>query len=710
VTRTLVVTGVDLMHFLLVFFSIFVTLAISGLVLFGRRLESFTTFPRAINTVFRLMLGDFDWDGIRSVGRMEGAIWLFLALSIMNLLLLNMVLAIVMDGYSEVKKGSLSADTLIQEIHQTFTRWLGVRRGKLIDLQTVNTALVMEERRFMTDRKESQSGGSVDGGPPRDKFDPRNEILLGKHTRAIRGMNVEHIDEDIREFVGPGKVSQDAGLLCRVLHDNGMFRDYSIGHDLRYELRYVEVPGAQIHPEELNQDEEELQSQMILYPVKFAKVVSDHCRKKMSVDQATELMTNAVTHYYKNHAAQVDIDGIRQNLRKVMSRTKKIKEVFRDGGGGQSMSMNAQTETKILRDYLRHFYDEVDKGRQQHRKETLSLRAGVLELYSRLHDCAPEVAIKMEDQLKESHVLNEDSKLQEGLSHKAPKVLAVENHFPARDIVSRGRGVNGHGENGHSKNLPPQKPQASLALIASAPAPRPGGRPVGREQRLDELKAEQQPSNGATRRGGETRRGGDARAARQLAEYSGGGRYRDDPRDDRGYSGKRYSSLQYQRGPKLSVDGSVLSAIAVEFEEDDAACPPPPLSFNRAPTQTRERSTDKERKDRKGPLPPNPDQSFLAPGPAGPGAARAVRSTPKAANRRLPDNNRGDSIGSAGDLDDDELLAEVDELLQRSADIRLDAFIRSEKPQESSNRGYADDRSDTGRRTRGGVYRPPPSR
>ena len=51
VTETLYVTGVDLLHFALVFASIFVTLGISGLVLFGRTMQQFTTFPRALTTV-----------------------------------------------------------------------------------------------------------------------------------------------------------------------------------------------------------------------------------------------------------------------------------------------------------------------------------------------------------------------------------------------------------------------------------------------------------------------------------------------------------------------------------------------------------------------------------------------------------------------------------------------------------------------------------
>merc|ERR1719162_2456750 len=61
VTSTLYSAGSDLFHFLIVFTTIFVSYALAGVLLFGRRLRSFHTPAMGITTCFNLVLGEFDW-------------------------------------------------------------------------------------------------------------------------------------------------------------------------------------------------------------------------------------------------------------------------------------------------------------------------------------------------------------------------------------------------------------------------------------------------------------------------------------------------------------------------------------------------------------------------------------------------------------------------------------------------------------------------
>merc|ERR1712019_303840 len=99
----------------------------------------------------------------------------------MNLLLFNMVLAIVMDGYSEAKKNSMSADTLFVEVVQIWTRWWGVKRGNLLRLTEIDHALSMLAREFHSKRAKADTHimKYEAGGQP---------ILVGRDTRAIPGM------------------------------------------------------------------------------------------------------------------------------------------------------------------------------------------------------------------------------------------------------------------------------------------------------------------------------------------------------------------------------------------------------------------------------------------------------------------------------------------------------------------------------------------
>merc|ERR1719161_1594499 len=53
VTKTMKNAMSDLLHFMLVFCSVFISFAIAGVVLFGREVYGFTTFPRAMNSCFQ---------------------------------------------------------------------------------------------------------------------------------------------------------------------------------------------------------------------------------------------------------------------------------------------------------------------------------------------------------------------------------------------------------------------------------------------------------------------------------------------------------------------------------------------------------------------------------------------------------------------------------------------------------------------------------
>lgn len=141
VTSTLGDAAVDLVHFLLVFISIFITYAVAGVVLFGREVDTFTNLMRSHITCFRIMMGDFDWEEMRLVGRIEAGFWFGSYIVIIAILMLNMLLAIVMDAYSEQKQAMGDAETLWEELLQAVHRWKGERSGELRSLKEVSRAV-----------------------------------------------------------------------------------------------------------------------------------------------------------------------------------------------------------------------------------------------------------------------------------------------------------------------------------------------------------------------------------------------------------------------------------------------------------------------------------------------------------------------------------------------------------------------------------------
>lgn len=146
VTDTLASATSDLLHFLIVFSSIFVTFVISGSILYGREVMAFGTFPRAVSTCFRMMYGDFMWDELRVIGVREATVWLVLFIVVVIMVLLNMLIAIIMDHYISVKSLARDSENLWQAAVKSYYQFRDVRSGLCVPLHYVEGALAKEAK------------------------------------------------------------------------------------------------------------------------------------------------------------------------------------------------------------------------------------------------------------------------------------------------------------------------------------------------------------------------------------------------------------------------------------------------------------------------------------------------------------------------------------------------------------------------------------
>lgn len=99
-TRTLYESSVDVGHFFVVFCTIFLAFSAMAQHLFGHELAEFVTLARASQSSFRVLVGEFDWDAMRTGGRSVAAIWLTSFVVLIVFVMLNMLLSIVMDTSS----------------------------------------------------------------------------------------------------------------------------------------------------------------------------------------------------------------------------------------------------------------------------------------------------------------------------------------------------------------------------------------------------------------------------------------------------------------------------------------------------------------------------------------------------------------------------------------------------------------------------------
>ncbi|XP_035387623.1 polycystic kidney disease 2-like 1 protein isoform X1 [Electrophorus electricus] len=140
-SSTLARCATDILGFAIMFFIVFFAYAQLGYLLFGTEVESFSTFYKCIFTQFRIILGDFDYDGIERANRILGPIYFFTYVFFVFFVLLNMFLAIINDTYSEVKEELASqkdelqiSDLIKQSYTKTFMK-LKLKKEKISDVQ-----------------------------------------------------------------------------------------------------------------------------------------------------------------------------------------------------------------------------------------------------------------------------------------------------------------------------------------------------------------------------------------------------------------------------------------------------------------------------------------------------------------------------------------------------------------------------------------------
>merc|ERR1719253_491967 len=79
---------------------------------------------------------------MQDVGRLPATIWFWIFILLVNMVMLNMLLAVIMDVYTEVR-GSIGshAETLWSQAHEIFRRWRELKAGRRVSLNHVQDCL-----------------------------------------------------------------------------------------------------------------------------------------------------------------------------------------------------------------------------------------------------------------------------------------------------------------------------------------------------------------------------------------------------------------------------------------------------------------------------------------------------------------------------------------------------------------------------------------
>jgi len=147
----------DMLHFFIVFLSVYVCMMVNSILFFGQDVMEFGSVPRAIHSCFRAMFGDWDWGAMKEIGFFKAQIWFWLFMMVMVLILLNMLLAIVMDAYTEVKGKATNAATLLKQIKEMHRRRVQYRKGERVKLNEIYDVFLAaaqgDEKAMLKDQK-----------------------------------------------------------------------------------------------------------------------------------------------------------------------------------------------------------------------------------------------------------------------------------------------------------------------------------------------------------------------------------------------------------------------------------------------------------------------------------------------------------------------------------------------------------------------------
>ncbi|CAG5115064.1 unnamed protein product [Candidula unifasciata] len=162
----------DLAGFFVMFIIIFLAFTQLGYLLFGTQVKDFSSFQNAFFTLFRIILGDFDFNQLEQANRILGPIFFMLFVFFVFFVLINMFLAIINDTYSEVKSDMANAKNDF-EIADYFKKGylnllskLNIKREKIVDLQkALHSADINQDKKldFEEWRQELKSRGYADG-------------------------------------------------------------------------------------------------------------------------------------------------------------------------------------------------------------------------------------------------------------------------------------------------------------------------------------------------------------------------------------------------------------------------------------------------------------------------------------------------------------------------------------------------------------------
>jgi len=172
VTHSLALAGPDLAHFILVAGMVFCGYAMMAHLIFGNNIEGFRSFGSSLDTCFEILLGEIGVNSeLRVLTGLQGIagtlfFWSFELL--VYLVLLNFLLAIIVDAFSEIKENTSEHISVHTEI------------GQMVVEKWRSVTSCFSRRRHITDARLGQilQTWGADGSEASSEHEPKKHITV----------------------------------------------------------------------------------------------------------------------------------------------------------------------------------------------------------------------------------------------------------------------------------------------------------------------------------------------------------------------------------------------------------------------------------------------------------------------------------------------------------------------------------------------------
>lgn len=144
-SMTLSRCAADVLGFAVMFFIVFLAYAQLGYLVFGTQVLDFSTFERSIYTLFRIILGDFDFESLETANRILGPIFFLTYVFFVFFVLLNMFIAIINDTYGEIKeelansKSEIEIGAYLKKGYNKVLTKMNIKQHQILDIQKAIT-------------------------------------------------------------------------------------------------------------------------------------------------------------------------------------------------------------------------------------------------------------------------------------------------------------------------------------------------------------------------------------------------------------------------------------------------------------------------------------------------------------------------------------------------------------------------------------------